>query len=169
MGSKGPGPKQALCVLGSPRIDRYSSHKPSAAEPRSSQAAPVHPATMATLIKTNKARPARRDRRANWARQPPRCWSCHRRRRRRLLAPANPHHRSALQMFGGFVRRYEHESAELGCRMVFSVFFPPQAANAPVPVRCTLSQGAGAPHHARPYVAAHPGLASPRPHPTPTV
>ena len=41
------------------------------------------------------------------------------------------------QMFGGWVRKYKHQSTELGCEMVFSVFFPPAAAaqGAKVPVR----------------------------------
>jgi len=34
-----------------------------------------------------------------------------------------------LQMFGGLVRRYKHQSAELGCDMFFTVFHPPAAAS----------------------------------------
>ncbi len=51
------------------------------------------------------------------------------------LAPMYPSSRS--QMFGGWVRKYRHQSTELGCEMVFSVFFPPAAAvqGAKVPVR----------------------------------
>lgn len=64
------------------------------------------------------------------------------------------------KMFGGWVRKYKHQSAELGCEMVFSVFFPPAAAvqGAQVPVVWYLSgltctddnfiQKAGAQRHA---------------------
>ncbi|KAI7842211.1 hypothetical protein COHA_004124 [Chlorella ohadii] len=45
------------------------------------------------------------------------------------------------KMFGGWVRKYRHQSTELGCEMVFSVFFPPAAAvqGAKVPVVWYLS------------------------------
>ena len=48
-------------------------------------------------------------------------------------------------MFGGWVRKYKHQSAELGCEVVFSVFFPPAAAapGAKVPVRASAHR---APH-----------------------
>lgn len=49
------------------------------------------------------------------------------------LSSFSPH----VQMFGGLVRRYQHQSEELGCSMNFTVFFPPAAAagGAKVPVR----------------------------------
>ena len=40
-----------------------------------------------------------------------------------------------VQMFGGFVKRYKHESQSLGCSMTFHVFYPPAAENGAVPVR----------------------------------
>lgn len=40
-----------------------------------------------------------------------------------------------LQAFGGFVKKYNHESTVLGCKMTFSVFHPPAAEKNPVPVR----------------------------------
>lgn len=45
------------------------------------------------------------------------------------------------KMFGGLVRRYRHQSAELGCAMHFSVFIPPVAvaSGAAVPVIYFLS------------------------------
>lgn len=33
-----------------------------------------------------------------------------------------------MQMFNGWVKRFKHSSAELGCDMLFTVFFPPAAA-----------------------------------------
>jgi S-formylglutathione hydrolase len=44
-----------------------------------------------------------------------------------------------MQCFGGFVRRYRHRSSVLGCDMHFSVFYPPAAAERPVPVLYFLS------------------------------
>lgn len=45
------------------------------------------------------------------------------------------------KMFGGLVRRYQHQSEELGCSMNFTVFFPPAAAagGSKVPVIYYLS------------------------------
>lgn len=41
--------------------------------------------------------------------------------------------------FGGTLGVYEHESAVLGCRMIFSVFLPPQAKDGDVPLLTFLS------------------------------
>ncbi|CAI5957202.1 unnamed protein product [Closterium sp. NIES-65] len=42
-------------------------------------------------------------------------------------------------MFGGVNKRYEHESATLGCTMKFSIYFPPAATSSRVPVIYWLS------------------------------
>ena len=49
------------------------------------------------------------------------------------LSPLAPH----VQSFGGWVRRYKHESSELGCSMNFMVFTPAcsDQAGSKVPVR----------------------------------
>jgi S-formylglutathione hydrolase len=49
-------------------------------------------------------------------------------------------------MFGGFVKRYAHQSSQLGCKMNFSLFVPPAAADGgKVPVgRDMLVTGADA-------------------------
>ena len=41
--------------------------------------------------------------------------------------------------FGGEQQRYRHRSEVLGCEMVYSVYLPPQARQAPVPVLYYLS------------------------------
>jgi len=41
--------------------------------------------------------------------------------------------------FGGYVQRFRHASSTLQCDMVFSIYLPPQAAAAPVPVVYWLS------------------------------
>ena len=46
---------------------------------------------------------------------------------------------SSNKCFGGHHRRYTHASTELGCSMTFSVYFPPAAATAKVPVVYFLS------------------------------
>lgn len=46
---------------------------------------------------------------------------------------------SSVKCFGGHQVRYEHESNVLQCTMRFSVFLPPQAANARVPALYWLS------------------------------
>ncbi len=38
------------------------------------------------------------------------------------------------KMFGGFNRRYRHESSSCGCPMTFTVYFPPAAESKKVPV-----------------------------------
>ena len=43
------------------------------------------------------------------------------------------------KVFGGWQKRYRHQSQVLGCEMVFSVFLPPQAERGPVPVLYWLS------------------------------
>lgn len=40
---------------------------------------------------------------------------------------------------GGWQKRFQHQSAVLGCEMVFSVYLPPQSESAPVPVLYWLS------------------------------
>lgn len=45
-----------------------------------------------------------------------------------------------MQMFGGLVKRYAHQSTQLGCKMHFSLFTPPAATNGnKVPVRSTFT------------------------------
>lgn len=39
-----------------------------------------------------------------------------------------------LQSFGGYWRRYEHASSELGCDMKFHVFIPPATDGTKFPV-----------------------------------
>ena len=46
---------------------------------------------------------------------------------------------SSNKISGGWQKRYQHQSAVLGCEMVFSVYLPPQAENGPVPVLYWLS------------------------------
>lgn len=43
------------------------------------------------------------------------------------------------KQFGGYNRRFEHESAVLGCKMKFTVYFPPQSESGKVPVAYWLS------------------------------
>ena len=43
------------------------------------------------------------------------------------------------KVFGGWQKRYQHRSEILACNMVFSVYVPPQAASAPVPLLYWLS------------------------------
>lgn len=46
---------------------------------------------------------------------------------------------SSSKMFGGTNRRYEHDSHTLGCKMKFSVYYPPAATTSRVPVIYWLS------------------------------
>ncbi|MET0355813.1 MAG: S-formylglutathione hydrolase, partial [Cellvibrio sp.] len=46
---------------------------------------------------------------------------------------------SATKSFGGWIRRYQHQSSALDCAMVFSIFLPPQAENGAVPLLWWLS------------------------------
>lgn len=46
---------------------------------------------------------------------------------------------SAVKSFGGWLKRYRHTSASLGCEMVFAVYWPPQAAAQKVPLLWWLS------------------------------
>jgi S-formylglutathione hydrolase len=46
---------------------------------------------------------------------------------------------SSVRCFGGWQRRYSHESVATGCTMNFSVFLPPQADGARVPTLLWLS------------------------------
>ncbi|CAI5529396.1 unnamed protein product [Closterium sp. Naga37s-1] len=52
---------------------------------------------------------------------------------------AAPKEISSNKMFGGVNKRYEHESATLGCTMKFSIYFPPAATSSRVPVIYWLS------------------------------
>lgn len=45
----------------------------------------------------------------------------------------------SVKEFGGYLNRYQHESASCRCRMTFSVYLPPQADKAPVPALYWLS------------------------------
>lgn len=45
----------------------------------------------------------------------------------------------SVKEFGGFLNRYEHESASCNCTMTFSVYLPPTAEHAPVPAVYWLS------------------------------
>lgn len=46
---------------------------------------------------------------------------------------------SQSQSFGGWNKRYQHNSACLDCEMIFTIYLPPQAASQPVPVLYWLS------------------------------
>lgn len=46
---------------------------------------------------------------------------------------------SATKSFGGWVKRYQHQSATLNCTMIFAIYLPPQAETAPVPLLWWLS------------------------------
>ena len=46
---------------------------------------------------------------------------------------------SSNKIFGGWQKRYQHQSTVLGCEMVFAVYLPPQAEAGPVPVLYWLS------------------------------
>jgi len=52
---------------------------------------------------------------------------------------ATPQEISSNKMFGGFNRRFKHDSSSVGCPMTFSVFFPPAADSDKVPVLYWLS------------------------------
>lgn len=41
-------------------------------------------------------------------------------------------------MFGGWNKRYKHQSDTLGCSMTFTVYYPPAAEKGKVPVRRSL-------------------------------
>jgi S-formylglutathione hydrolase len=45
----------------------------------------------------------------------------------------------SIKEFGGYLNRYEHESKSCSCNMTFSVYLPPQATTAKVPVLYWLS------------------------------
>ncbi len=45
----------------------------------------------------------------------------------------------AVQSFGGYWRRYEHASSELGCTMTFHIFLPPAATGNKSPVRFSVT------------------------------
>ena len=45
----------------------------------------------------------------------------------------------SVKEFGGFLNRYQHESAACNCTMTFSVYLPPAAEHAPVPAVYWLS------------------------------
>eukprot|EP00249_Psilotum_nudum_P016631 c25919_g1_i1 orf=871-1719(-) len=46
---------------------------------------------------------------------------------------------SSVKMFGGFNKRYKHQSSSVGCSMNFTIYFPPAAATEKVPVLYWLS------------------------------
>ncbi|RYY01149.1 MAG: S-formylglutathione hydrolase [Gammaproteobacteria bacterium] len=46
---------------------------------------------------------------------------------------------SATKSFGGWIRRYQHQSNTLNCKMVFAIFLPPQAETTTVPLLWWLS------------------------------
>jgi S-formylglutathione hydrolase len=46
---------------------------------------------------------------------------------------------SATKCFGGWLRRYKHQSNSLNCEMIFAVYLPPQAETQKVPVLWWLS------------------------------
>lgn len=48
---------------------------------------------------------------------------------------ATPQEMSSSKMFGGFNKRYKHDSSSVGCPMTFSIYFPPAADSDKVPVR----------------------------------
>ena len=52
-----------------------------------------------------------------------------------MAAPAEI---SGNNMFGGFNKRYQHDSSTVGCQMKFAVYYPPAAASGKVPVRTSL-------------------------------
>jgi hypothetical protein len=47
---------------------------------------------------------------------------------------ATPQEVSSNKMFGGFNRRFKHDSTSVGCPMTFTVYFPPAAHTEKVPV-----------------------------------
>lgn len=44
----------------------------------------------------------------------------------------------AMQMFGGWNKKYKHQSDTLGCSMTFTVYYPPAAEKGKVPVSCAI-------------------------------
>jgi len=46
---------------------------------------------------------------------------------------------SSTKSFGGWIKRFQHQSSTLGCAMTFSIFLPPQADAAAVPLLWWLS------------------------------
>ena len=46
---------------------------------------------------------------------------------------------SATKSFGGWLKRYKHQSTSLNCEMIFAVYLPPQAETQKVPVLWWLS------------------------------
>ncbi|KAJ0980884.1 hypothetical protein J5N97_009139 [Dioscorea zingiberensis] len=52
---------------------------------------------------------------------------------------AKPSEISSSKMFGGFNRRYKHDSSTLGCSMTFSIYFPPSPPSQKLPVLYWLS------------------------------
>ena len=51
---------------------------------------------------------------------------------------AAPTEISGNRMFGGFNKRYQHDSSTVGCQMKFAVYYPPAAASGKVPVRTSF-------------------------------
>lgn len=78
---------------------------------------------------------------------PYRGWSCDYQRPQDPSAPALT--LFALQMFGGVVKRYKHDSQTVGCPMHFHVYLPPAAASGKVPVRGRAAAAAGCPAPAK--------------------
>ncbi|MFV8834199.1 S-formylglutathione hydrolase [Aquisalimonas sp.] len=46
---------------------------------------------------------------------------------------------SATKSFGGWLKRYRHQSPTLGCEMIFAIYLPPQAQDGNVPLLWWLS------------------------------
>ncbi|SEO45055.1 S-formylglutathione hydrolase [Aquisalimonas asiatica] len=46
---------------------------------------------------------------------------------------------SATKSFGGWLKRYRHQSRTLGCEMIFAIYLPPQAQDGTVPLLWWLS------------------------------
>lgn len=46
---------------------------------------------------------------------------------------------SAVRTFGGWLKRYKHQSRTLNCEMIFAIYLPPQAETASVPLLWWLS------------------------------
>lgn len=46
---------------------------------------------------------------------------------------------SSYKSFGGYQKVYSHESSEVGCKMKFGVYLPPQAEEKQLPVVYWLS------------------------------
>jgi len=46
---------------------------------------------------------------------------------------------SSNKSFGGWLKRYKHQSTATKTEMIFAIYLPPQAQNGPVPVLYWLS------------------------------